>query len=123
MLLLEITKMKLCWWFLINNKLYENTTECLTLKLSDSVIACQYHQPAVQEIVAAVYTVRFLPFWNPVMEGMITTYTLSTVLTNFIHSIFKPGPNVIIRSKVKIMDKDQNNYNTQLSDIHLAPSL
>jgi len=37
------------------------------------------------------------------MEGMITICTLPTVLTNFIHSIFKPGPNVIIKNKVKII--------------------
>jgi len=46
------------------------------------------------------------------------------VLTIFIHSIFKPGPNFIIKNKFKIMDKDQNNYyNTHPSDIYLAPSL
>jgi len=57
------------------------------------------------------------------MEGMIIC-TLPTVLTQFVHSIFKPGPNVIIEKKVKIMGKDQNNYyNTKLSDIHLAQSL
>ena len=73
---------------------------------------------------AAAYTVRFLPVRNPVMEGMITMCTLPTVLTNFIHSIFKPGTNVITKNKVKIMDKKQNNYyNTHLSDIHLAKSL
>ena len=73
---------------------------------------------------AAAYTVRFLPVWNPVIKGIITICTQPNVLTIFIHSIFKPGPNVIIKNKVKIMDKDQNNnYNTQLSDIHLAPSL
>ena len=72
----------------------------------------------------AAYTVRFLPVWNPVMEGMITICTLPTVLTQIIHSIFKPGPNVIIIKKVKTMDMVQNNYqNTQLSDIHLAKSL
>jgi len=56
------------------------------------------------------YTVRFLPVRNPVMEEMITICTLPTVLTHFIHSIFNPGPNVIIKNKVKIMDKEQNNY-------------
>ena len=72
----------------------------------------------------AAYTVRFLPVCNPVMEGMITICTLPTVLTKFIHSIFKPGPNVITKNKVKIMNNAQNNYyNTQLSDIHLAHSL
>jgi len=70
------------------------------------------------------YTVRFLPVWNPLMEVMITICTLPNVLTQFIHSFFKPGPNVIIKNNVKIMDKDQNNYyTTHLSDIHLAPSL
>jgi len=73
---------------------------------------------------AAAYRVTFLPVWNPVMEGMITIRTLPTVLTNFIHSIFKPGTNVIMKNKIKIMDKKQNkHYNTQLSDIHLAKSL
>ena len=73
---------------------------------------------------AAAYTVRFLPVWNPVLEGIITICTQPNVLTIFIHSIFKPRPNFIIKNTVKIMDKDQNNnYNTQLSDIHLAPSL
>jgi hypothetical protein len=58
------------------------------------------------------------------MEGMITICILPTVLTIFIHSIFKPGPNVIIKNKVQIMDKGKNNYyNTQLSDIQLAKSL
>jgi hypothetical protein len=72
----------------------------------------------------AVNTVRFLPDWNSVMEGMITIGTLPTALTNFIHSISKPGPNVIIKNKVKIMDNAQNNhYNAQLSYIHLAQSL
>jgi len=50
----------------------------------------------------AAYTVRFLPVWNPVMEGKITICTLSTVLTNFIHIIFKPGPILIIKTKSKI---------------------
>jgi len=68
--------------------------------------------------------VRFLPVWNPFIKGMITIHSLPTALTNFINSIFKHGPNVIIINKVKIKDKEQNNYyNTQLSDIHLAPSL
>ena len=72
---------------------------------------------------AAAYTVR-LAVWNLVMEGIITMCTQPNVLTIFIHSIFKPGPSFIIKNKVKIMDKDQNNYyNTQLSDIHLAKSL
>jgi len=57
------------------------------------------------------------------MEGMITICTLPTVLRKFIHSIFKAGPIVIIKNKVKIMDKGQNNDNMQLSDIHLAKSL
>jgi len=58
------------------------------------------------------------------MEGMITICTLSTVLTILANSIFKPGPNVITKNKVKIMDKGQNNYyNTQLSDINLDQSL
>jgi len=79
---------------------------------------------STRKSTVAAYTVRFLPVWNTVIEGMITTCTLPAVLTNFIHSIFKPGPNVIIKNKVKIMYKDQNNYyNTQLSDIHLALSL
>jgi len=72
----------------------------------------------------AAYTVRFLPVWNPVMEGMITICTLPTVLTKLINSIFKPGPYVIIRNKFKIMDNAKNNYyNTQVSDINLAQSL
>ena len=37
----------------------------------------------------AACTVRFLSDWNSVMEGMITICTLPTVLTKFIHSIFK----------------------------------
>jgi len=58
------------------------------------------------------------------MEGMFTICTLTTVITKFIHSIFKPGPNEIIKNKVKIMDKGENNYyNSQLSDIQLAQSL
>ena len=58
------------------------------------------------------------------MEGIITICTQPNVLNIFIHSIYIPGPNFITKNKVKIMDKDQNNYyNTQLSDIHLAPSL
>ena len=44
------------------------------------------------------YTVRFLPVWNSVMEGMITICTLPTVLTKLIYSIYKPGPNVIIKN-------------------------
>jgi len=72
----------------------------------------------------AAYTVRFLPDWNSVMEEMITICTLLTVLTKFIHSISKPGPNVITKNKVKIIDNAQNNYcNTQLSDIHWAEIL
>jgi len=57
--------------------------------------------------------VRFLPVWNPLMKGMITICSLPTALTifiNFLHSIFKHGPNVIIINKVKIKDKEQNNY-------------
>jgi len=44
----------------------------------------------------AAYTVRSLPVWHLVMQGLIPICTLSTVLTKFIHSIFKPGTNVII---------------------------
>ena len=51
-----------------------------------------------------------LYYCTPVREGMITICTLPTVLTNFIHSIFKPGTNVITKNKVKIMDKNQNSY-------------
>jgi len=52
---------------------------------------------------------------------MITTCTLPAVLANVIHSIFKTEPNVIAKYKVKIMYNGQNNYyNTQLSDVHLA---
>ena len=55
-----------------------------------------------KKITVAVYKVRFLPVWNPV----------------------NPGPNIVIKNKVKIMYKEQNYYcNIQLSDIHLAPSL
>ena len=101
------------------------TKGCLTLKLSDSVCCWSIASSCSTRKSTVAYTVRFLPVWNPVMEGMITICTLSTVLTKFIHSIFKPGPNVvIIKNKVKTMDKEQNNsYNTQLSDIHLLPSL
>jgi hypothetical protein len=89
--------------------------------------------------IFVAYTVRFLPVWNPVMEGIITICTLPTVHTKFIHmifkygskkkkknihSIFKHGSNVTLKNKVKIMDNAQNNYcNTQLTDIHLAPSM
>ena len=79
---------------------------------------------STRKSIVTAYTARFLPVWNPLMEVMITTCTLPTVLTQFIHSFFKPGPNFIIKNKVKIMDNNQNNnYNTQLSDMHLAPSL
>lgn len=89
--------------------------QCLLLV---TTISLQY-----KSIVAAC-TVRFWPVWNPVMEGMITISTLPTVLTNFIHSIFKPRPNVALKTKVKIMDNAQNNYyNTQLWDIHFPPTL
>jgi len=37
----------------------------------------------------AACTVRFLPDWNSVMEGMITICTILTVLTKFIHNILK----------------------------------
>ena len=80
-------------------------------KLSDSVgglsiaSACSTRKSTV-----TAYTVIFLPVWNRVMEGMITICTLPTVLTIFTNSIFKPGPNVITKNKIKIMDKDQNNY-------------
>ena len=95
-----------------------NTTGCLNLKLSIAS-ACSKRNSS-----AAAYRVRFLPVCNPVREGMITICTLPTVLTNFIHSIFEPGTNVIMKNKVIVMDKNQNNYyNTQLSDIHLAKSL
>ena len=49
----------------------------------------------------------------------------TTQCPNHIHTQhFQTWSNFIIKNKVKIMDKDQNNYyNTQLSDIHLAPSL
>jgi hypothetical protein len=67
----------------------------------------------------AAYTVRFLPVWNPVIEGMITISTLSTVLTNFIHIIFKP----IIKTKSKLWTRTKTIIMTQLSDIHLAKSL
>jgi len=94
-------------------------------KLSDSVGGLSIASASsTRRSTVTVYTARFLPVWNPVMEGMITICTLPTVLTIFTHSIFKPRPNVIIKNKVKIMDKGQNNYyNTQLSDIHLAKSL
>jgi hypothetical protein len=68
--------------------------------------------------------VRLLLVWNPVMEGMITTCTLSTVLTKFIHSIFNPQHIVDYKNKIKIMGKGQNNYyNTEMSDILLGPLL
>jgi len=79
---------------------------------------------STRKSTVTAYTVRFSPVWNPVMEGMITIRTLPTVCTQFIHSIFKPGPNVIIQNKVKITDMNKNNYyNTKLSDIQLAKSL
>jgi hypothetical protein len=79
---------------------------------------------STRKSTVAAYIVRFLPVWNPVMEGTITISTLPTVLTQFIYSIFKPGPNVFIKNKVKIMDKDQNNYyNTQLSVRHMPGSI
>jgi len=53
---------------------------CLLLVTS---ISLQYNT------TVAACTVRFFPDWNCVMEGMITICTLPTVLTKFIHSIFK----------------------------------
>jgi len=93
--------------------------------LTDSVCCLSLASScSTRNSTVAAYTVRFLPVWNPVMEGMFTICTLTTVITKFIHSIFKPGPNEIIKNKVKIMDKGENNYyNSQLSDIQLAQSL
>jgi len=94
---------------------FKTVQQCLLLVTTTSL---QYRS------IFPAYTVRFLPVWNPVMEGMITIYTLSTVRMKFIRSSFKPGSNVTLKNKVKIMDNAQNNYcNTQLTDIHLAPSL
>jgi len=39
---------------------------------------------------ADAYTVRFLPVWNRVKEGIITICTKPNVITIVIHSIFKP---------------------------------
>ena len=62
-------------------------------KLSDSVGGLSIASAcSTRRSTLTAYTVRFLPVWNPVMEGMITINTLSTVLTIFTHSIFKPGP-------------------------------
>jgi len=51
---------------------------------------------STRKSTVAAYTVRSLPVWNLVMQGLIPICTLSTVLTKFIHSIFKPGPNVMM---------------------------
>ena len=78
--------------------IYWEPKGCVTLKLSDSVCCLSLASScSTRKHTVAPYTVRFLPVWNPVVEGMITICTLPTGLTNFIHSIFKPGPNVIIK--------------------------
>ena len=79
---------------------------CLNLKLSDSVGGLSIASArSTRKSTVTAYTVRFFQVWNPVMEVMTTICTLPTVRTQFIHSIFKPGLNVIIQNKVKIMNK------------------
>jgi hypothetical protein len=89
------------------------------LKLSDGV-CCLSLESACSTTVQLLLTVRFLPDGNSVMEGMITICTLPTVLTKFIHSILKIGSNVIIKKNQHQNNAQNNYYNTQLSDIHLA---
>jgi len=54
------------------------------------------------KITAAAYTVRFLPVWNPVMEGIITICTQPNVITIFIHSISKPDLILLLKTKPKL---------------------
>jgi hypothetical protein len=89
--------------------------QCLLLV---TTISLQYKS------VSAAYTARFLPVWNPVMEGMITICTIPTLHTKFKHSIFKPGSNVVLKNSQNYGQcPPKNYYNIQLSDIHLVPSL
>ena len=63
------------------------------------------------------------------MEEMIKLCTQPTVLTQLIHSIYKPAHNVIIKKQSQNYTKKKKHthkddyYNTQLSYIHLAQLL